>query len=175
LGKPLTLYLRMKKIILLIVLTLFSKISFAQDNLKQKINPAINFRIERMEKGEIKANHLSFKVHFKNLKYEPVKLLDLFDPLPIFFEILITKNDGDNIFLPGAGKLDFGPGNTFKYIELTQGKSYIKTLNVSQFLKENNKILSPGKYKIKISYHNQYGSNCIKGWFEGNEIPITVK
>lgn len=165
----------MNRIIIFLALAVFSKISFAQDNLKQKNNPVINFKIDAMEKGEVNANNLSFKIYFKNLKSQPVKILDLFDPLPIFFEILITTNDGDNIFLPGAGKLDFGPGIKFKYIEIPQGKSHVRILNISPFLKEYNKTLSPGKYKIKISYHNQYGSDCIKGWFVGNEVPITIK
>ncbi|WP_316793703.1 hypothetical protein [Pedobacter frigoris] len=173
----------MKKISLLAVFLLLTAYSlafailgnssFAQDNLANK-TPQINLKISNQNKNAIKGDGLLIWAHFSNLRNETVKLLDRFDPEGIFFSMTITKEDGNIISPLRGGKMDFGPGNDFKYIEIPRGKTYARAFNISSILKKQGILLAPAKYKIKISYHNQYGSNCIKGWFDSNEIPFVI-
>ncbi|RQO64383.1 hypothetical protein DBR40_25495 [Pedobacter sp. KBW01] len=163
----------MKKMIVLLAFTVLSFSSFAQNSLTNKTSQ-ISLTIDSENKNAVKSDGLLIKVHFNNLRNETVKLLDLFDPEGIFFSITITKEDGNIISPSGAGKMDFGKANKFKYIEISQSSSYTKVLNISATLKKQGISLAPGKYKIKISYHNQYGSDCIKGWFNSNEIPFVI-
>lgn len=135
-----------------------------------------------LEKGSVSKcdtaiNINSFKIsmQFKNKGTTQKRILNIFDPIPIFFSIDIVNSKGIPIELPGAGKIDFGKSQTYQYLIVNPGDAYILSLDLSPFLKANNVVLEKGKYRLKITYHNQYGENCIKGNLSSNEIEFSIE
>lgn len=122
----------------------------------------------------VSANDITVNIKFTNKSGTDVRLLKVFEPVPIFFSIQLTDSARKTVDVPGAGKISI-PENLLEYVSVPAGASYIKSLRISDFLQEYNKVLPYGKYRCKIIYHNQYGNNCVKGWFESNVISFEVK
>ena len=115
-------------------------------------------------------NDLLIKVEFKNMTCDTLKLLDQFDPIGIFFSVTIIPENGQMIQVLRGGKADFPYNMLSKRIPIAPKKSYLKILDLNKILTNENITLAPGKYMLSMAYHNQYGDNCIQGWFESNKI-----
>jgi hypothetical protein len=107
---------------------------------------------------------------FVNSGDEPVRLLAHFEPLPVFFSFRLVKADGTPVAVPGAGKIDFGPGKP-ECLELAPGDTHTVDADVGTLLTGE---LEPGRYSLSATYHNQYGEACFRGVLESNEISIDV-
>ena len=117
------------------------------------------------DKSTHRSNEVSIDIVFENLTDENIRILDCFDPLPVFFSFNIKKEDGTYLDLPGAGKIAFSQGD-LKYINVEPNESHTLHLDISNFIESYGTKFSKGKYEIQVHYHNQYGDDCIKGWFE---------
>jgi hypothetical protein len=158
-------------IIVTFIFLLSGSCSLWSQPLAKPIN--MQFSINQDKAVLEKKEHLLLKMEFKNTTKETLRLLKIFEPIPVFFSIEISNQNGEYFNPPGAGKASFTTG-AFEYINIPPNKTFIKELDVHQVLSEYNIMLETGKYKLKASYHNQYGENCIKGWFTSKEIEFVI-
>jgi hypothetical protein len=117
------------------------------------------------------AHRLPLRIVFVNGGAEPVRILDCFEPLQVFFSFHIARADGTPLSTAGGGKIDFGPEPS-GYVELRQGESHSIEVDIAGLLTE---ALGPGDYSISTTYHNQYGEGCFRGTLESNPISINVR
>lgn len=111
-------------------------------------------------------NNIDMMIH--NAGAKPVRVLKEFRPHPVFFNLNLVKDDGSIIFTPGAGKISFG--RSVRYVELDSNEFVGVSLNLDEIYGE----LAPGKYKLNVVYHNQYGQDCFKGRLQSNTIEISI-
>jgi hypothetical protein len=116
------------------------------------------------------AHRLPLRIVFVNDATEPVRILDRFEPLQVFFSFQIVRADGTPLSTAGGGKVDFGP-EPLGYVELRPGESHSIDVDTAGLLSE---ALAPGDYSISATYHNQYGERCFRGALESDPITISV-
>lgn len=168
----------MKKQMFLIVFSLFyfSCSTSIRGNINTKSNNTgdMIFSISKVV-NNAKTNETFIELEFKNINSDKIRLLGVFEPFQIFFTVKVIQEDGNEITLPGAGKVSLSEQELSSYIIISKGKSYKKVINLDEVLKEYSIFLKTGFYKLKISYHNQYGTDCIKGRYDSNEIQFNIK
>lgn len=149
-------------------IALFLNIGFTQS-----CNSKMKFEIQS-KSGTHTPDEVSVQALFRNDCTDTIRLLNQFDPAPVFFSIQISKEDGSVIPLPGAGKIAFD-NSTLTYIKIPPGEVFVRELDLSELLKQHEQKFEKGKYSVKIDYHNQYGENCVQGWYNSNQIEIKVE
>ncbi len=105
---------------------------------------------------------------FTNVSTQPVRLLALFDPLPVFFDPTLIAEDGSQVDVAGMGKAD-PPKASLRYWTLHQGEHHEVSLDIARWLRGD---VPPPPYRLSMAYHNVYGENCFVGIL--NSPPITV-
>lgn len=110
------------------------------------------------------------KVTFQNVSNKPIRILDMFEPVPVFFSFQVTQADGVPIVnVPGAGNMD--PFGSLNYITLKPNEKFTTTVRLDQVLPE---VFQPGDYKLSVIYKNQYGENCFTGRLTSNPIKLKI-
>jgi len=143
--------------------------AFRQDSIKIKFNVR-----SRSDKSNNK--NLILEMEFKNISDHDIRLLDLFNDMRINFFLTITDDNGKATRPFGGAFADFGPKTILQYINIPQGTTLFRTININDILlKTGNPELSKGVYRIKMSYINNYGKDCIKGRFDAKEIKIIIE
>lgn len=120
--------------------------------------------------GALSPHSLPVRIAFVNRGRVPVRLLAEFQPLPVFFSFELVRDDGTPIALPGAGKIDFGPGQP-ECLDLEPGEMHATDADVAEPLGAG---LQPGRYTLAVTYHNQYGEDCFQGVLHSNRIELDV-
>jgi hypothetical protein len=113
---------------------------------------------------------IPLSISFDNREEALVRMLDVFQPTPVFFSFEIVGEDGTPVILPGGGKIDFGP-EPLRYRELKMGDAYTVTIDIADLLSGP---LRPGAYAVSANYHNQYGDRCFRGIVGSNTITIRI-
>ncbi|HIH11439.1 TPA: hypothetical protein HA241_04575 [Candidatus Woesearchaeota archaeon] len=135
---------------------------------KQTNEENISIALSHYGKSFAKEN-VSLTVRFNNLGKE-IKILNLFEPIPVFFSFHIKREDGTPIIVPLGGKIDL-INDQINCITLEgPGDQYYADLNLNEILPEG---LDVGTYNVSVEYHNQYG-DCFKGVLVSDIITIKV-
>jgi hypothetical protein len=143
--------------------------AFRQDSIKMK------FAI-RSKSLKSDTKNLILEMEFKNMSDHDIRLLDLFNDMKINFFLTITDEKGKATSPFGGAFADFGPKTILQYINIPKGKSLFRTININNILLQTgNPELPKGVYRIKMSYINNYGKDCIKGRFDANEIKVIIE
>jgi urease beta subunit len=132
-------------------------------------NNVLQLLLSAVPGARFDAENLPLIVSFKNNGDTPVRLLDHFQPLPVFFSFQVVKANGTPLLIPGGGKIDFSPGG-MRYLELGPGHQRDVAVNPARLLTTP---LQPGGYSVAVTYHNQYGEDCFHGTLQSN--PVTVE
>lgn len=134
-------------------------------------NEALELLLAPIPGERFTAHRLPLRIVFVNGAAEPVRILDRFEPLQVFFSFHIARADGTPLSTAGGGKIDFGPEPP-GYVELRPGESHSIDVDIAGLLSE---ALTPGDYSSSATYHNQYGEHCFHGTLESNPITINVR
>ena len=119
------------------------------------------------------ATNVVVDVIFKNNSTNAVRVLDYFEPLPIFFSWDIREKGKAPLSLPGAGKISI-PRREYKYLTIPPKGTHSLKVSLSEFLREHRLSFQSGTYTISTSYRNQYGEECVQGIFPSNKIELVV-
>ena len=118
--------------------------------------------------------NLIIHLTFKNKSDKTMRLLDMFDPVEIFFGLRIYTKEGKSFVPFLGGFIDFPYGTKLNYIDIKPNRSFVKELNLSNILKANKIELEQTKYNLEMSYFNYKGEDCIKGRFKSNAIELNI-
>jgi hypothetical protein len=108
------------------------------------------------------------RVCFHNASHEPVRLLAVTEPVPVFFSFSIVDADGTPVPAAGGGKIDFGPEGP-GYVQIEPGGDWCVGVDLSSLLA---RPLAPGSYRVGVQYHNQYGDNCFRGQLTAGPVVV---
>lgn len=134
----------------------------------------IDLRITEVTNKASTPTNLIVAVCFTNKSTNELKLLSIFEPVPVFFSWSVQKKGSAPLDLPGAGKIAFGP-EAIAYIHLKPNESYTLNMDLVQFIQRSGLSFADGHYEISTSYRNQYGKDCVKGIFKSNVIDVRLK
>lgn len=115
-------------------------------------------------------NSAPVSVTFRNSGPNSFELLDLFDPIPVFFGFQIVRSDGTPLQVPGAGKIHLGPADV---IVLGAGETHTVELDIGSLLADAE--IKSDSYTVSVTYQNQYGEGCFHGRVESNEVVVTIQ
>ena len=132
-------------------------------------DPIVHLEAARAE-GAIGPDTLPARLTFVNDGPSAARILDRFEPIPVFFSFDLIKADGTPILLPGGGKTDLGR-NGERYFELAAGEARSLVVDIWPLLTT---ALQPGAYSLRATYHNQYGRDCFRGTLTSNVVAIEV-
>jgi len=132
--------------------------------------PALQLEIALLPGATYTQSYFPLRLRFVNCGNEPARILDSFEPLPVFFAFHLVKADGTPIGMPGMGKIDFGPIPP-GYIELRAGEAWSIKVDLAGLIGES---LSAGTYNLSAIYHNQYGDDCFRGRLNSNVVSIEL-
>ena len=107
---------------------------------------------------------------FTNISSSPVRMLTVFDPLPVFFTASAMAASGTRIDIAGMGKMDPLDG-TLTYAELWPGETLEAPLDLAPWIRGE---VVPGTYRLSLQYHNAYGSDCFRGILDGEPTVVHV-
>ena len=97
---------------------------------------------------------------FLNVSTGPVRMLNVFDPLPVFFTSRLERlEDGADVDITGAGKADFFE-DQLQTIDVGAGRSFDVALDLRPWIRDS---LRPGRHQLTLTYHNAYGDDCFSG------------
>jgi hypothetical protein len=129
----------------------------------------------KIGRQETELDKIVIDLSFKNITDSTVRILNLFEPIRMFLSANLITEKGEYIdLIGGGGKIDFGPEIVFTYGSIRSGGVFVKKMKLYEMLEGRNLTLPAGKYKLSMAYHNQYGKNCITGWFDSNTIDVVV-
>jgi hypothetical protein len=117
-------------------------------------------------------SNIPLRVTFENISGQEMRILQHFEPLPVFFAFNMVGEDGMHIAIPGAGKIDFYEGS-IKYATLPAGGTLNVDVNLAKVLARP-ELVKPGKYTISVTYHNQYGESCFRGMVSSGPTSVTL-
>jgi hypothetical protein len=116
------------------------------------------------------ADTIPLSIGLGNRSDASVRMLDVFEPTPVFFSFAIVRADGTPVIVAGGGKIDFGPGQ-LHYRELKKGDVHTVAVDLAAVVHPR---LRPGSYTVSATYHNQYGEECFRGVVSSNSIAIRI-
>lgn len=113
-----------------------------------------------------------FKVaaRFTNVSAKPVRMLPIFEPLPVFFTTTLQRISNGEVDVAGAGKADF-PYDELRSTDLMTGESLDVELDLRPWIRGT---LVPGRYGLTLTYHNAYGEGCFRGPLTSDLITVEV-
>ncbi len=112
------------------------------------------------------------RVTFKNTSSAELRLFDVFEPLQVFFQFSITKQDGTPITVPGGGKID-PPAGVEQSIAIAPGGSHTREVDMASLLPASEWVT--GDYIVWVTYRNAYGQDVFRGTAESNAITATIE
>lgn len=117
--------------------------------------------------------HFPVEVVFSNSNDTAIRLLDRFEPVPVFFSFTLYRPDETPIALPGGGKIDFMAGS-LQYLEVPPDDSLTVTLDLAPLFPSDLE-LPPGLYRLEAVYHNQYGDGCFRGRLQSPPTTLSIR
>ncbi len=136
----------------------------------------LRIRLDPISGADYTRNSIPLRITFENVGREDVRIVRSFygHVFPVFFSFEITREDGTPIpGVRGGGKADF-PAGAMKYLELRQHEGFYFRVDLSTLLTAPEEF-KPGIYDVKVTYHNQYGSNCVKGQLVSESITLDIR
>jgi len=130
-------------------------------------------RVELTGDANYSPTHIPVDLVFDNSGPEPVRLLNQFEPLPVFFSFRLTRPDGTPVAVAGGGKADF-PTGALECVELRTGETVRTSVNLASTVASHTR-LEPGRYALSATYHNQYGEDCFKGSVESEPVELVLQ
>ena len=118
-----------------------------------------------------KSKDVPIKLTFSNTGDDPVVLLKHFTPLRIFFYLRVAREDGTLVLVSGGGKVSLHQ-NSIRYLTLDKDEFFGFYTNLDKICEQP---LPPGKYKVSVEYHNQYGEGCFRGKIASKPITIEIR
>jgi hypothetical protein len=97
-------------------------------------------------------------------------MLQVFDPLPVFFMTSLVRIGGGEVDVTGAGKADI-PEEELQTIEVAPGGHLDVDLDLKPWIREP---LLPGRYTLSLTYRNAYGQDCFRGPLTSDAITLEV-
>jgi hypothetical protein len=142
--------------------------------LNAAVAPPLKLILSTVPKAQYTTTNIPIKLTFENVSEKPVRILNYFSDtaaLPVFFAFHVRKDNGEIVFLPGAGKIDFA-SSKLKYVTLEKKEKFDFLINLAEIVPPNSN-LKGGAYTISVSYHNQYGDG-FTGVLDGNSVIIKI-
>jgi hypothetical protein len=115
------------------------------------------------------AGRLPLRVTFRNVSGQPVRMLAETRPLPVFFSFDIVDSAGTPVPVAGAGKIDFGPSGP-RFVDIAPDRTREVDLDLGSLAGD----WAPGRYRIVVTYHNQYGEGAFQGRLTSNPVDLIV-
>lgn len=134
---------------------------------------ALRLTVAPLEGTVYTRDSIPLQIIFENVGAQRLRLLRKFEPTPVFFSIRMVREDGTPIGIPGAGKIDFQEG-TVEYLTLNAGELFGFLVDVARVAYRREDI-TPGEYRVSVTYHNQYGEDCFQGVLSSNTTQVTVE
>jgi len=132
----------------------------------------VRLTIDELPRPQRSGQPPTLRVRFKNVSKNPVTMLNVFEPIPVFFSVAIVDQVARRpVNVPGAGKVDFF------------GRPDVTVLQPDQEIAvpiDLGKLFGPqstfkrGLYNVSVQYHNQYGEGVVKGVIPSNTVEIRV-
>jgi hypothetical protein len=119
------------------------------------------------------SDKIVINLQFENVTNEDIKLVDLFDSLKTNFSLEITS-ENKTISALGPVLASYPSFYNFKYITVPPKQIYERAINLSDVLRKEEIQLKPGVYKVKMTYSNNNGKNCIVGSFNSNTTQFAL-
>lgn len=113
-----------------------------------------------------------FRVTFRNAGTEPLNLLAIFEPIPVFFQFEIARSDGTPVQVPGGGKID-PPQGSEPYVALAPGATHVHELDLAPLLPAEG--WASDTYTVFVRYRNAYGVGCFRGVIESEPISVRIE
>lgn len=107
---------------------------------------------------------------FTNVSSQPLRMLPVFDPVPVFFTTELHRLSNGDVDVAGAGKADF-PDEALQPAVLSSGESLDAEIDLRPWIRG---VLTPGRYGITLTYHNAYGEGCFRGPLTSDSITVEV-
>jgi hypothetical protein len=125
--------------------------------------------------NEAKESETKIRVLFENVSPKPIRILREFEPSFVFFSFLVTKADGTPVNQVTGGKVTFA--RDLNYVTLEPGELFGMSFPLTDILDklDTPDKLEDGEYVLKVTYHNQYGSDCFRGWIESNAVKLVYE
>lgn len=112
---------------------------------------------------------LPLKVTFVNAGGERLRLLKTFEPISAFFVFDLVSETGKRVV---TTKEDILPQPRPQYLDLSEGEKFSLQADLTKLLPPD---FGRGKYKVSVTYENQYGENCFKGRVNSMPIDLVVE
>jgi hypothetical protein len=116
------------------------------------------------------ARRLDVTARFTNVSDHSVRLLDLFDPLPVFFTTTLAPIGDGEIDVAGMGKIDPLDGS-FHYVDLASRASFEVELDLAPWIRAP---VAPVPHSLTMRYHNAYGADCFHGPLDSAAITVRI-
>ena len=158
----------MKRKMYAVMMFLFVAINdgFAQGDLPIKLSA-------NMESAQVETNKIEvMRVSFVNVSSNDVRILRTFDKRynqRIWFSMEVVDQSGTPMTTVATGGKVSIRGN-MDYITLKPFESFGFLFDYNEFVAK----LTPGRYTAKITYSNQYGSDCFHGSVSTDHIEVNV-
>jgi hypothetical protein len=110
------------------------------------------------------------RVCFHNVGAGPVRLLAQTEPAPVFFSFDIVDETGTPVPTRRGGKIDFGPG-PLPYVEVPPGGDWCVDVDLAEVAGR----LAPARYRVAVTYHNQYGDGCLTGRLTAAPVGLDLR
>ena len=124
-----------------------------------------------LQAGQVRASGpLTVTARFTNVSSQPVRMLPVFDPLPVFFTTKLQRLSNGEVDVAGAGKADF-PDEALQPRVVRPGESLDAELDLGPWIRGT---LRPGHYGLTLTYHNAYGEGCFRGPLTSDPITVEV-
>ncbi len=173
------------KILTALMLTMItSLLAWSVNMLNAADSPPLKLTLSTMPDTKYTVGNIPLKLTFQNTSEGQIRILDCFnDPqaLRIFFWFDVRRDNGEVVYIPGGGKISISKGD-FKYITLEKDGKFELLINLNDIMLPStekkagvpNTELRVGTYSIFVTYHNQYGDDCFKGFINGNTIKVNI-
>jgi hypothetical protein len=106
-----------------------------------------------------------------NVSEEEVRILRTLTPVPVFFSIDLTGDEAGPVFVASAGKADPLTASV-AYLVLRPGELFGVRADLIGLV--DTAGLVPGRYRLSVAYHNQYGEDCFVGTTPATTLELTI-
>lgn len=114
---------------------------------------------------------VSIDATFANAGSTQLRLFPHFEPEAVFFSARLEASDGTPLVLGTGAKAEFPDAEP---IDLAPGAAH--SVRVALPALAPGVSAPAGSYSLALSYHNQYGNDCFRGWIDSvNSVPVQIE